>query len=85
MDLCAAIREHMEVERLVATRTLLAIGQKGDEFVITLGVGKPYEISEDEWACPVILQGLHDQLRDLASAACFSRQRKRNAWDGCSD
>lgn len=48
----------------VAHRTLLAIDKDGREFTLTLGIGQPYEISHDEWACPVAMSGLQERLRD---------------------
>ncbi len=55
----------MTTRVLIATRTLSAIDPHGREFDVTLGVGQPYEISPNEWACPVCLDGLHDGLPDM--------------------
>lgn len=49
----------------IAERTLYAVAAGGVEFEITLAVGKPYEVSSDEWACPVRLTGLHERLNDM--------------------
>jgi len=49
---------------MIATQTVLAIDPKGREFVLTLGVGQPYAISSDEWACPVCMNGLFEKLAD---------------------
>jgi hypothetical protein len=48
----------------VARRILLALDKDGREFTLTLGIGHPYEISHDEWACPVSLDGLQERLSD---------------------
>lgn len=55
----------MTTRATIATRTLLAIDSNGREFELTLGVGQPYEISPEEWACSVCLDGLHNRLPDL--------------------
>jgi len=47
---------------------VVAVWPHGKEFELTLGVGQPYEISEHEWACPVLMRGLHDELRDTHGA-----------------
>jgi hypothetical protein len=49
----------------IASRKLLAIDADGREFQLTISVGAPYEISEQEWACPVSVLGLHDRLHDM--------------------
>lgn len=48
----------------VAERKLFASTADGHTFEIHLAVGKPYPVSEDEWACSVLLEGLHSNLRD---------------------
>jgi hypothetical protein len=52
----------------IASRTLLAVDPGGREFALTIAVGRPYEISADEWACPVRVDGLHERLRDQHGA-----------------
>ena len=48
----------------IATRELLAEDASRGQFTIRVCVGHPYEISADEWACPVALEGLYPRLRD---------------------
>ena len=33
------------------------------------GIGRPYALSTDEWACPVALTGLQDTLHDVHGAS----------------
>lgn len=54
----------MNTPQFIAERVILAVSQDGSTCEVHLGVGTPYEITEDEWACPVRLDGLHDNLRD---------------------
>ena len=54
----------MATGNLIATRAVLAIDPKGREFTLTLGIGQPYAISADEWACAVCAHGLYDRLAD---------------------
>jgi hypothetical protein len=32
---------------------------------LIIRIGKPYEISQDEWACAVSMMGLHPRLADI--------------------
>ena len=49
----------------LASRTILAVKPDGQATTVTLRVGTPYEISLEEWACPVAMDGLQDGLRDV--------------------
>jgi hypothetical protein len=44
---------------VIASRTLLAVDEKGHEFQIAIAMGEPYELSEIEWAYPASVEGLH--------------------------
>jgi hypothetical protein len=48
----------------VAEKKLFASAADGRTFEIHLAVGTPYAVSESEWACSVLLDGLHNKLRD---------------------
>ena len=52
----------------IASRLLHAKDASGNEFRIAVGIGQPYEISPDEWACPLTLDGLYERLRDQHGA-----------------
>ena len=49
----------------LASRELLAVSAIGRHTKLTLRLGVPYEVSPEEWACPVALDGLHDSLGDI--------------------
>ena len=55
----------MQSERFIAERIVHALASDGRSFEIGLGIGKPHQISADEWACAVQVRGLHDQLSDM--------------------
>jgi hypothetical protein len=52
-------------DSFIAQRKLFALAADGSCFNIDLGIGKPYQISADEWACAVQVVGLHDHLHDV--------------------
>jgi len=54
----------MTTQAAIATRMVLAIEPNGREFGLTFGVGQPYQVSPDLWACPVLMDGLHERLAD---------------------
>lgn len=54
----------MNTQANIATRTVLAVDPGGREFKLTVGIGQPYEVTSEEWACAVCLDGLHERLRD---------------------
>ncbi len=49
----------------LASREVLAVAADGRNTKLTLRLGVPYEVSPEEWACPVALDGLHDRLGDI--------------------
>ena len=49
----------------IATRSLLAVRPDGQELAITLRIGVPYEITPEEWACPVAMEGFRERLPDV--------------------
>ena len=49
----------------VAHRELMARTPEGKEFSITVRLGQPYKSTDSEWACPVSIEGLHENLRDI--------------------
>lgn len=55
----------MQHDAFIAERTLHALAIDGRGFEIRLGIGKPYQISADEWACSVQGRGLYDHLSDM--------------------
>lgn len=49
----------------LASRAIAAVSSAGRHFQITLRLGIPYEISPEEWACPVAVEGLQVQMHDI--------------------
>src|SRR5579885_2053317 len=54
----------MTKQQNIAKRVISAVSASGQETKVLMRIGTPYEVSENEWACPVGLDGLHDDLRD---------------------
>jgi hypothetical protein len=48
-----------------AQRQITAVDAARGEFPVYIEIGIPYRISAGEWACPVALNGLHNQLHDM--------------------
>jgi hypothetical protein len=55
----------------IAHRRIWACKSAGNEFPIDVQIGRPYEVSADEWACPVQLVGLHSKLADQHGVDSF--------------
>jgi hypothetical protein len=51
--------------KFIARRAIHAVAPDGSSREVQLGIGAPYEISSEEWACAVRLQGLHENLHDI--------------------
>jgi len=49
----------------LASRTVVAVKSDGQQLNVTLRLGQPYEVSPEEWACPVAMEGLHERLHDV--------------------
>jgi hypothetical protein len=47
----------------IASRTIVAKDAVAREFEITVRIGSPVQLDDDEWECAVALDGLHDNLR----------------------
>jgi len=48
----------------IAHRRIWASHPDRGEFAIDVQIGRPYEISANEWACPARVDGLYSNLRD---------------------
>ena len=55
----------------IATRELAAEDASRGQFTICVCVGHPYQISADEWACPVAVEGLYSRLSDQHGVDAF--------------
>jgi hypothetical protein len=47
----------------IASRTIVAEDAAGRKFEITVRIGSPVQLDEDEWECAVAVDGLHEDLR----------------------
>jgi hypothetical protein len=52
-------------------RAVIAVKPNGQEIQVNLRIGFPYEVTPEQWACPVAVDGLHSGLAD---------QRGIDAW-----
>ena len=48
----------------IAERKMIFENKDGEKKSITIRIGKPYPISDSEWACPVALEGVYKTLAD---------------------
>lgn len=49
---------------LIAERRIRAISAKGERLTLRVAVGRPYQVDDVSWACPVSIEGLHAKLHD---------------------
>lgn len=56
--------EHQREAEAIAHRRIWASYPDRGEFAIDVQIGRPYEISANEWACPAQVDGLYSNLRD---------------------
>jgi hypothetical protein len=57
--------------KFVASRNLVAVDPKRGELSVRISIGLPYQCGEDEWACPVALEGLYENLCDQHGTDSF--------------
>lgn len=55
----------------IASRTLRAFHTSRGAFDINVRIGSPYQVSSEEWACRVCLDGLHTRLSDTHGVDAF--------------
>jgi hypothetical protein len=49
----------------MATRRFIGVDPTGSERLISMRIGRPYKISDDEWACPAATDGLVGRHPDV--------------------
>lgn len=49
----------------IAERDVICQRASGNFFPVTIRIGAPYRNADGEWACPVSLIGLQEQLNDM--------------------
>ena len=50
---------------VVATTTIDCVKSSGEHIQVIIEIGRPYNVSEGEWACPVAMRGLYNRLPDI--------------------
>lgn len=50
---------------IIAEREIFAISPDGEKKILTIAVGKPYQVDDVSWACPVQVEGLNKKLSDV--------------------
>jgi hypothetical protein len=55
----------------VASRNLVAIHSAQGELSVRIDIGLPYQCSDNEWACPIALEGLYNKLPDVHGEDSF--------------
>jgi hypothetical protein len=56
---------------IIAEREMVCMKPSGEKFLVTIRVGKPYQLSDIEWACPVEAEGLYGKLVDIHGVDSF--------------
>jgi hypothetical protein len=56
---------------VVASLSLIARRPGQQDVPVTVNIGTPYQVGEDEWACPVSVRPLYDILRDQHGVDSF--------------
>jgi len=59
------------MDQKTAERIVLGKKKSGEKFPITIGIGIPYQSDQGSWACPVALEGLHQELADIHGVDSF--------------
>lgn len=59
------------MKEIVAERKLICAKRDGERKSIRILIGKPYPISNTEWACPVAFEGVYKQLSDVHGVDSF--------------
>ena len=47
----------------LAERTVTGLSRSGERLDVTLRIGAPYEVAEQEWACPLETEGLRGGMQ----------------------
>ena len=56
---------------IIAAKEMVCMKPSGEKFLVTIRVGKPYRLSDMEWACPVEAEGLCGKLVDIHGVDSF--------------
>ena len=55
-------------EEMIAEREIYSITPEGEEKIIYVALGRPYEVGKDSWACPVVVRGIYVVRRDIVGS-----------------
>ena len=55
----------------IADEPLDAVRKTGERFAVDVRIGRPFQVSANEWACSVAVQGLHTQLPDVRGGSAL--------------
>lgn len=61
----------LEKANIVAEREIICERANGERVRVTLRIGKPYRVSDGDWACPVEAVGLFERLTDIYGVDSF--------------
>ena len=59
------------MDSVIASTKLLAQRPGEDPFEVEVKIGTPYQIGEEEWACPVAVTPLYRKLHDTHGSCSF--------------
>lgn len=59
------------MNNVVAERKLIVELKTGERRPVTIRIGQPYETGEEDWACPLSLEGLYERLFDACGIDSF--------------
>ena len=59
------MRKDVAAEDWIANSRFVLVDSDHTERALTVRIGRPYEISDREWACPVETDGLHGRHPDI--------------------
>jgi hypothetical protein len=49
----------------LASRAIVIMAPDGKQTPVTLRIGIPYELSPEEWACPLAMEGFQERFHDI--------------------
>ena len=52
------------MNEIIAERKLFSISPDGQKKILIITIGKPYQVDDVSWACPVNIEGLYKKLKD---------------------
>jgi hypothetical protein len=54
----------ISMENNIAVRKIFSISPDGEKKFLKIAIGQPYQVDDVSWACPLIVEGLHKELKD---------------------